>query len=128
MKLILPNGVGGLLLLLLLITAGQDSFAQARQLQKLEYAFDADPGPGKATGLVLPAAATIDSVFTFNTSTLRTGIHILYYRVQDTAGKWSLTQTTPFLTLAGSSAIAQLKSVEYSFDSDAGPGQGTIIS
>ena len=104
-------------------------------LVKAEYFIDVDPGAGNGVEITLPA---LDNVNGLNTAIplngFSAGIHMLYIRVQDASGKWSLTNyslfnnsiNTPYPT-APAPAPA-MSEAEYYLDSDPGFGAGAPIS
>ncbi|MFV9644502.1 MAG: putative Ig domain-containing protein [Desulfobacterales bacterium] len=94
-----------------------------------EYFIDDDPG----TGSGIPVSAT-DGEFNdskeelelagIDISSLSTGIHTLYLRLQDNEGTWGVIRKVAFEiyepeTIAGA---------EYFIDNDPGPGNGTPLS
>jgi len=104
-------------------------------LVKAEYYIDADPGAGNGAEITLPAS---DNVSGFTVAIplngFSAGIHMLYIRVLDASGKWSLTNyslfnnsiSTPYPTApAPAPAMSQ---AEYYLDTDPGFGAGTSIS
>lgn len=97
------------------------------QLKKIEYAFNNDPGLGNGLSMNLPAVQNIDSVFVLNVSGLPTGVHRLFYRVQDMLDNWSITNTTSFFKFPGSDTPSTITHLEYFFDADPGFGNGTSI-
>ena len=102
--------------------------ALSQQLKKLEYAFNSDPGVGNGIAINLPSVQTIDSTFNLNVSSLPTGIHRLFFRVQDMADNWSMTQTTSFFKFPGNDTAATITQLEYFLDSDPGFGNGSQIA
>lgn len=104
-------------------------------LAKAEYFIDADPGAGNGIEIPLPVS---DNVSAFNTAIpltgLNPGIHMLYVRVMDASGKWSLTHyslfnnsiNTPYPT-APAQAPA-MSEAEYFLDTDPGFGAGAPVS
>ena len=97
------------------------------QLKKLEYAFDTVPVIGNGISIDLPGVESLDSVFAFDVNSLFTGIHQLFYRVQDTAGKWSLTNRASFFKFPGTDASLAIDKLEYFTDVDPGAGNGIAI-
>ncbi|MCS3796159.1 T9SS type A sorting domain-containing protein [Niastella sp. OAS944] len=102
---------------------------------KAEYFIDVDPGSGNGVEIPLPAT---DNINAFNIAIpltgLNAGIHMLYVRVLDALGKWSLTNYslfnnsvfTPYPT-APAPAPA-MSEAEYYLDTDPGFGAGAPIS
>lgn len=104
------------------------SSAQSSQLKKLEYAFNTDPGPGNGTQILLQQAGQLDTELVLDVSGLPTGVHRLFYRVQDMADGWSITQTCSFFKFPGNDNNSVITQLEYFFDTDPGFGNGTPIS
>ncbi|MBI1343280.1 MAG: T9SS type A sorting domain-containing protein [Terrimonas sp.] len=118
----------GLLLALLIGGTCYPASSQTTVLKKLEYAFNTDPGLGNGISIMLPNVSTLDSVFTINVNGLATGIHFLFFRVQDTSNKWSLTQKTSFFKFPGNDTSSTITAVEYFLDTDPGFGNGTSLA
>ncbi len=96
------------------------------QITKAEYFIDNDPGIGAATPITLTSAATIDITQGIGTSSLASGIHVLYVRAKNSLGKWSLASAKVFYLQ--NSLDYPIVGAEYFFESDPGLGQGTAIS
>ncbi|OPZ24255.1 MAG: hypothetical protein BWZ02_02901 [Lentisphaerae bacterium ADurb.BinA184] len=113
-----------------LLTAG---LGRADSLVKCEYFFDADPGVGNGTELLLPGGAATDSVLSIPTAGLAPGWHSLVIRAMDdgeAASAWSLTESRRFHIQAASvpRATGELAAAEYFFDADPGLGNGTPLT
>ena len=98
-------------------------------LKSFEYYFDADiNGTGNNTKFSFPNFSdSVESSFTFSTVGLNKGLHTIYYRFQDSLGKWSLFEGRNFIIQEDSyptEKTARLKSFEYYIDNDAS-GQGS---
>ncbi len=93
----------------------------------IEYYFDADPGPGNGTQLLGRNAVEIDELIP--TASLSPGIHRLYTRAKDDTGLWGLPQGTAFLIPFSAPALVErsVATLEYYFDADPGPGNGTPL-
>ena len=94
-----------------------------------EYYFDSDiSGTGNYTKFSLPSLSdSVESSFTFSTVGLNKGLHTIYYRFQDSLGKWSLFEGRNFIIQEDSyptEKTARLNSFEYYIDNDA-TGQGS---
>jgi hypothetical protein len=98
-----------------------------------EYFFDTDNGPGTGTAIPLTAGTNVTiSNFTINISGLSDGIHWLYVRAADAAGRWSFANHQPLFIIKAvafpsNPGIANINAVEYFFDTDPGVGLGTSI-
>ena len=113
------------LLTLLLLSQNLD----AQTIDTLEYFIDADPGYGKGTPVTVTAGTVIDETFTVGLDGLSDGFHVLYVRIRDNKGVWSLTQSKPFIVEAAAPETSEvlIDRAEYFFDSDPGFGKGTEI-
>jgi hypothetical protein len=100
----------------------------------VEYFIDADPGFGLATPLPVTPGTGIPNVnYIINVTGLPQGLHRLYVRVKDAAGKWSLTHLGIFDNItapgypAATTPVQLLTEMEYFIDTDPGLGMGTAI-
>jgi hypothetical protein len=100
--------------------------AYAQNIGKLEYFIDTDPGYGNATNVAITASpALTDFKFNVPLSSVGNGFHTLYVRTQNSTGKWSVLQSSPFVKLATSASTSR---VEYFIDTDPGYGNGTSVT
>lgn len=104
-------------------------------LLKAEYFIDADPGAGNGTEITLPATDNVSSLNAAITLTgLSAGNHMLYIRVLDASGKWSLTNYSLFSNTANTpyptapAPAPAMNEAEYYIDSDPGFGAGLPIT
>ena len=95
----------------------------AQQLAGLEYFFDHDPGHGQAAKIQTVTAG--DNALSIPTEGLTPGSHRLCLRAQDENGVWSTTETHSFYLI--STTQANLRRVEYFFDTDPGHGEGRTL-
>lgn len=95
-----------------------------RDVARIEYYFDADPGPGNGTPVYGRNTVAVDDVIA--TADLSAGIHRLYVRARDDAGIWGLPQSTAFLIPFAAPAFAErsVAAIEYFYDADPGAGNG----
>ncbi len=98
-------------------------------LKSFEYYFDSDiNGTGNNAKISFTNFSdSVESSFTFSTVGLNNGLHTIYYRFQDSLGKWSLFEGRNFVIQDDSyptEKTAHLKSFEYYIDNDAN-GQGS---
>lgn len=92
-----------------------------------EYFFDDDPGFGNGFALLIPADVTLDEdIFISIPATLSHGVHILFVRVKDGGGQWSLYARRNIL-VEGALNMALLEDAEYFFDADPGFGNGYAL-
>lgn len=103
--------------------------ANAQVINRVEYYFDLDPGPGNGSPALLPPLAP-DLSFGFNVAlgSVSEGFHMLYFRAKS-AGKWSLPLSRPVFVerTAQTSSVSFINRLEYFFDTDPGPGNGDEI-
>ncbi|MDD4224122.1 MAG: hypothetical protein PHD87_06010 [Candidatus Cloacimonetes bacterium] len=112
-------------LILLLVGTGA-LFSEV--ISRIEYYFDADPGPGNGNQIYSSRdAVNIDELI--STSELEPGIHRLYVRAKDDMDIWGLPQSATFFVPFTATAFSErsVAAVEYYFDNDPGPGSGTPI-
>lgn len=102
--------------------------SHSQLLNKVEYFFDTDPGVGNGISMSLSHPSSVDSVFTFDVSSLPNGLHTIYIRVQDNNLNWSLNYSASFMKTSGSAGITAIKKLEYFFDKDPGVGKGTSLN
>ena len=94
-----------------------------------EYFFDTDPGTGNGTYQAISSSTTYHgSTIDADVSALDEGSHLLYWRMKDNLGRWSITQNTPFYKRTPSDAV-NLARFEYFADTisasvDGDPGYG----
>lgn len=105
----------------------------AKNIVRIEYFIDTDPGIGQANSVSINPAQNIQNQqFQVSLDGLAKGIHLLYIRSFDEEGKWSLTSLVLFdnfqLPQYPSSALKPgLSAAEYFIDSDPGIGNGIAI-
>lgn len=127
MKIVNSMAVMRLMFVLILLFTQQLILSQPA-LKKLEYSFNTDPGPGNGTAITFTASSQLDSTFTLDVSGLPTGVHRLYFRVQDASDNWSLTNTTSFFKFPGNDTAATITQLEYFLDNDPGFGNAMQIT
>ncbi|MCX6269326.1 MAG: PKD domain-containing protein [Bacteroidetes bacterium] len=117
--------------LLLLFMAAGTSHAQV--LTRAEYFVDADPGVGLATPLTISPGDTVLKDFSFSTSGLPPGYHLIIVRTRDAVGRWGVVMTTSFYIYGIqpqpviSPRYFPITKAEYFFDTDPGQGMGTSL-
>jgi hypothetical protein len=95
------------------------------KISGLEYFFDRDPGYGNGVSVNTDDANELSTIFTADVSSLGAGPHVLYTRVRDAAGKWSLTNAHAFVKTADKGGIVRF---EYFFDTDPGYGKAKQLT
>lgn len=92
-----------------------------------EYFWNNDPGFGNGNSLPLDAFL-VDQAFDLSAEGLANGVHILFIRVKNAKGQWSLS--TQHVVQVGSqgNALADVVLGEYFVDVDPGEGQGEPIA
>ena len=93
---------------------------------KVEYAFDNDPGVGKATSISLTPDSLIDNTLNLDVSALSNGSHMLMIRAQDANGGWSQTITKLEITSPGAN-FPPITNLRYGFDTAPPMGQGLSV-
>ena len=114
-----------LLGILLVVTLAHAT--QAQTIVAAEYFIDMDPGYGERTQIGFTASSDVTLAFTADLSGVSTGNHVLYIRVKDSNGLWSLSMTRPFVVDAVSTP-ANIVEAEYYYDIDPGYGEGNSIT
>ncbi len=92
-----------------------------------EYFFDNDPGQGSGTSVSISSGGTVDFTKSIATASLSSGIHFLFFRIQSSDGKWSLTDSK-LLYLTESFTSVNITAAEYFFDNDPGFGSATALA
>jgi hypothetical protein len=103
-------------------------------ITKLEYFVDTDPGFGNATPITFTTANDVTVTnYPVTIGTLSTGVHHLYVRSKDAAGKWGHTNIKNFavvnnIIIPSNPAAGLISKLEYFVDTDPGFGNGTIVN
>jgi len=104
----------------------------AQDIAKAEFFFDTDPGIGNGLTIEFPDGDPITETPSVPTTGLSAGTHYLFFRIQDTDGKWSIAKriavniiddTSPQLESPSEPLVA----AEYFIDNDPGTGNGLDI-
>ena len=99
-----------------------------RQLTRLEYFIDTDPGRGLATSLPLNGTTSSDDTYNIDLTSVTPGIHTLYVRAKDNAGAWSFVQRRVFMVTPGNNTPAEVEYLEYWLSGAPDPGRGNATS
>lgn len=105
--------------------------ASAPRLARGEYFIDTDPGIGNGIPLAYAYADSIaDTIADIATTGLVSGVHTLYIRYADSAGRWGTVQGANFAisggAVAGETQAPRLRRREYFIDTDPGQGNGVV--
>jgi len=93
-----------------------------------EYFFDEDKGYGSGLPIPITPGSLLEVPFVADLSMLSTGIHTLFVRTKDSAGRWSTTFNTRFLVEdIDIGTLSNIVAVEYFLNTDPGYGKGTPI-
>jgi hypothetical protein len=109
--------------MLCLLTLSQ---AMSQNIVKAEYFLDTDPGYGNGAPIPLSPNADITLDFTVNLANVSPGQHVLFVRVMDEDGRWSLSFTRHFLK-DQADVPPSIVEAEYYIDTDPNYGGGTPI-
>jgi len=85
---------------------------------RLEYFIDVDPGTGNATNVPITPGSSIAEDFTANLTGVSSGLHILYVRVKDEIGNWSLIHKKPFTKESIFTDLPNISGIAYFFTKD----------
>ncbi|MCD4692776.1 MAG: T9SS type A sorting domain-containing protein [Calditrichales bacterium] len=95
---------------------------------RLEYFIDVDPGVGKATNVPITQGSIVEKDFTANLTGLSYGMHILYLRVKDETGNWSIIHQKPFTKESINIDLPNITGIEYYFTKDEFISETTLIT
>ncbi len=107
--------------------------AQLPQIVTGEYFFDIDPGFGNGIQMIFSPDSNLNHIFNIDLNSLSEGFHMLYFRVQDENGNWSLMQSEGIYKYLNPQQtginpyVPEITGMEYYFDSDPGIGNGISI-
>lgn len=118
------------ILIIIACLAGWWQLQAQSNITGAEYFIDTDPGFGKGTPITIttPAVNVANQSFSFSLATLSTGIHNLFIRTRNAAGKWSITNKFIFYKPSvDATTSSNIVKAEYFFDTDPGFGNGINI-
>lgn len=104
------------------------STADVAIINRAEYFFDTDPGPGNGLPISVPSGATSNFTVGLPASGLSTGFHFLAVRTRDANGKWGLFESRGFYVSSSSLNSADIVAAEYFVDTDPGNGNGLALT
>ncbi len=97
-----------------------------KRINSLEYFFDTDPGVGNGTRANFSLADSINLVQNVIVpDSLRGGSHILFVRVQNEGGSWSMPEA---YHISVENGFLNISGAEYFFDTDPGIGLATPLT
>jgi PKD repeat protein len=103
-----------------------------RDIVDAEYFFDADPGVGNGSPLNIAGGDSVYFATLMPVSGLSAGYHLLFIRVADTYGRWSICRQERFyvysVNLGSLANRPPIVKGEYFYDQDPGKGNGIQIS
>ena len=101
-----------------------------KNITKIEYFIDIDPGFGSGTQLSTSLANSTSTNFIIPLTAVANGFHNLIIRVCDDQNKWSLTHTVPFYKTPPliNQTNKNITKIEYFVDTDPGFGNGNQLS
>jgi hypothetical protein len=98
------------------------------EIDGIEYFVDEDPGVGQAIQVDLPNSPVLNQAVSLNLSSFEPGFHILYIRVKDTNGSYSLAMAKPIIIADGNNNTSTIALIEYFLNDDPGHGNGQQIA
>lgn len=121
-----------LLPLFLFVLMVELMYAQAPNINRIEYYLDDDPGYGKATNLSFTGTQpAVTGTINIDLLPISQGVHIVGIRSRDASGAWSLDNKWLFLkpyANAGATPQPAINRVEWYLNNDPGYGNATAIS
>jgi PKD repeat protein len=102
-------------------------------LVSAEYFVDVDPGVGLGSAIVISARDTIDQTDYISATGLSLGYHVLFIRVKDDQGTWSIAEEQKFYVYRDTAEpllppSAPIVYAEYFIDTDPGINMGTGVA
>lgn len=95
---------------------------------RLEYFIDIDPGTGKATNVPITQGSVVEKDFTANLTGLSSGMHVLYLRVKDETGNWSIIHQKPFSKESINVDLPNITGIAYFFTKDDFISETTVVT
>ena len=100
----------------------------ANNITAMEYYLDLDPGQGNGTPVPVTPNTDLNIFELIPTVSLSSGFHTIYFRVQDAAGVWSMSEAQPFfISLSTTEVQNNIDLVEYFFEVDPSYGLGITL-
>ncbi len=101
---------------------------QGQNIVYLEYFFDTDPGAGKATNVPITQGSVVEKDFIANLTGLNSGMHVLYLRVKDETGNWSIIHQKPFTKESINIDLPNITGIAYCFSKDDFISETTVVT
>jgi hypothetical protein len=101
-------------------------YPEAPEIVYAEYFVDTDPGFGNGTSIPVTAGDSVLANFQVPTGSLSYGLHMVYVRVKDAGGQWSVFSKR--LIYVDNANDAEIVAAEYFVDTDPGIGNATPIA
>ncbi len=101
--------------------------ALSQNISRMEYFIDEDPGYGNGVTIPFSGTAIAEADFTVPLGALDNGLHLLFLRAQNQDGDWSITSVHHIFKAVFQSPEEEIAELEYFFDTDPGPGNGTSV-
>ncbi len=98
-----------------------------KEITKVEYFIDSDPGFGLAFNVPINAKEKLDTTLNFGLGSVSDGVHTLFMRAKDAQGLWSNVFSKNFIRFQGAAGEA-ITQIEYYYDTDPGIGSGLNIN
>lgn len=126
----LENGAWGPYTTQTIYVESSTGFADAVNIEALEYFVDTDPGIGSGTAISVSPNSELSLTQSLDLTSLTPGFHTLYLRGKLENGTWGAytTQTILVESSVGLADAVVIESLEYFIDTDPGFGEGMAIS
>jgi hypothetical protein len=89
------------------------STADAANITKAEYFFDADPGNGNGINIPVTAGATTNFTVSLPTTSLAQGFHFLAIRTKGIDGRWGVFEARGFYITGSTTDATNITKAEY---------------
>lgn len=101
-----------------------------QNIARIEYSFDSLATAGSGTPLSITPSQDVSFTGNINLASIAPGLHRLYFRAKDMAGKWSSVHSKPIYVnqFSEPGATPAITRIEYSFDSIGTAGNGLPLS
>ena len=107
------------LIIIFLICCTIDTYSQ--EISKIEYSIDQFVAEGNGTSVNVSSISSLDSVIDINISGLNEGLHTIYFRSQNSDGKWSMPLQSSFYI--SNPDVCAVEKVFYKFFNESYSGE-----